>query len=142
MSKNVKRKELKHSDPSSELEVMKDKIRELEATVKAKDAKEKELMSKIEEFQMFKNNQVGLETDETDETQGNEVVDILLVFMDNNGLKGIAYKIFSFLDGDSLFQCRKVCRSWKNFKCSRITKLALKLTKLMKPKEMKLSTSC
>ena len=114
MAKNVKRKKLKHSDPS-ELEVMKHKIRELEATVKAKDAKEKELMSKIEEFQMFKNNQVGLETDETDETQGNEVVDILLVFMDNNGLKGIAYKIFSFLDGDSLVQCRKVCRSWKNF---------------------------
>ena len=108
MAKNVKRKKLTHSDPS-ELEVMKDKIKKLEATVKAKDAKEKELMSKIEEFQMFKNNQVG------HETQGNEVVDILLVFMDNNGLKGIAYKIFSFLDGDSLVQCRKVCRSWKNF---------------------------
>ena len=130
MSKNVKRKELKHSDPSSELEVMKDKIRELEATVKAKDAKEKELMSKIEEFQMFKNNQVGLETDETDETQGNEVVDILLVFMDNNGLKGIAYKIFSFLDGDSLFQCRKVCRSWKNFIDNEWSMLQLQIVQL------------
>ena len=64
---------------------------------------------------MFKNDQVGHETDKTDETKANEVVDILLVFMDNNGLKGIAYKIFSFLDGVFLVQCRKVCRSWKNF---------------------------
>ena len=47
MATNVKRKKLKHSDPS-ELEVMRDKIRKLEATVKAKDVKEKELMSKID----------------------------------------------------------------------------------------------
>ena len=121
MATNAKRKNLEHSDPS-EVDVMRDKIRKLEATlettqttVKAKDKKEKELMSKIEELQMFKNDQVGHETDKTDETKANEVVDILLVFMDNNGLKGIAYKIFSFLDGDSLVQCRKVCRSWKNF---------------------------
>ena len=118
MATNAKRKNLEHLDPS-EVEVMRDKIRKLEATlditVKAKDEKEKELMSKIEELQRFKNDQVGHETDKTDETKANEVVDILLVFMDNNGLKGIAYKIFSFLDGDSLVQCRKVCRSWKNF---------------------------
>ena len=75
MAKNVKRKKLKHSDPSEE-EVMKDKIRKLEATVKAKDAKEKELMSKIEELQMFKYDQVD---NETDETQANEVLDILFV---------------------------------------------------------------
>ena len=118
MATNAKRKNLEHLDPL-EVEVMRDKIRKLEATlettqttVKAKDKKEKELMSKIEELQRFKNDQVDYETDET---QANEVVDILLVFMDNNGLKGIAYKIFSFLDGDSLVQCRKVCRSWKNF---------------------------
>ena len=106
MATNAKRKNLEHLDPSEAT---------LDITVKAKDEKEKELMSKIEELQMFKNDQVGHETDKTDETKANEVVDILLVFMDNNGLKGIAYKIFSFLDGDSLVQCRKVCRSWKNF---------------------------
>merc|ERR1712012_939671 len=81
-----KSKNLEHSDPS-EVEVMRDKIRKLEATlettVKAKDEKEKELMSKIEELQMFKYDQV--------ETQANEVLDILFVFMENNGFKGIAF---------------------------------------------------
>ena len=92
------RRRLFHSDPS-ELEVMRDKIRKLEATVKAK---EKELMS---ELQIFKNDQVDHETDES----------VLLVFMNNNGFKGIAFKIFSFLDCGSFVQCRQVCRSWKNF---------------------------
>merc|ERR1711862_1030359 len=95
-------------------EVMRAKIRKLEATVKANAEmllmKDQELMKRDEELQMFKNDQVRHQ-----EAQANEIVDILLVFMDNNGLKGIAYKIFSFLDGDSLVQCRKVCRSWKNF---------------------------
>ena len=115
MATNAKRKNLEHSDPS-EVEVMRDKIRKLEATlettVKAKDEKEKELMSKIEELQRFKNDQVDYETDET---QANEVLDILFVFMENNGFKGIAFKIFSFLDCGSFVQCRRVCRSWKNF---------------------------
>ena len=104
MATNAKRKNLEHSDPS-EVEVMRDKIRKLEATlettVKAKDEKEKELMSKIEELQMFKNDQVDHETDES----------VLLVFMKNNGFKGIAFKIFSFLDCGSFVQCRRVCRS-------------------------------
>ena len=96
---NVKRRLF--SDPS-ELEVLRDKIRKLEATVKAKDVKEKELMS---ELQIFKNDQVDHETDES----------VLLVFMKNNGFKGIAFKIFSYLDCGSFVQCRQVCRSWKNF---------------------------
>ena len=115
MATNAKRKNLEHLDPS-EVDVMRDKIRKLEATlettVKAKDEKEKELMSKIEELQMFKYDQVDYETDET---QANEVLDILFVFMENNGFKGIAFKIFSFLDCGSFVQCRRVCRSWKNF---------------------------
>ena len=115
MATNAKRKNLEHLDPS-EVEVMRDKIRKLEATlditVKAKDEKEKELMAKIEELQLFKNDQVD---HENDESQVNEVLDILFVFMDNNGLKGIAFKIFSFLDCNSFVHCRQVCRSWKNF---------------------------
>jgi len=103
MATNAKRKNPEHSDnpENSELEVMRAKIRKLEKTVKAK----------TEELQMFKNDQV----DHHHEAQENEVVDILLVFMNNNGFKRIAYTIFSFLDCNSFVQCRQVCRSWKNF---------------------------
>ena len=92
MATNAKGKNMEHLDPS-EVEVMRDKIRKLEATlditVKAKDEKEKELMAKIEELQLFKNDQVD---HENDESQVNEVLDILFVFMDNDGLNGIAFK--------------------------------------------------
>ena len=108
MATNAKRKNLEHLDPS-EVEVMRDKIRKLEATL---DITVKELMSKIEELHLFKNDQVD---HENDESQVNEVLDILFVFMENNGFKGIAFKIFSFLDCGSFVHCRQVCRSWKNF---------------------------
>ena len=120
MATNAKRKNPEHSDnpENSELEVMRARIRKLEKTVKAKteellmkDVKEKELMSKVKELQMFKNDHV----DHHHEAQENEVVDTLLAFMNNNGFKQIAYKIFSFLDCNSFVQCRQVCRSWKNF---------------------------
>ena len=136
MATNAKRKNLEHLDPS-EVEVMRDKIRKLEATlettqttVKAKDKKEKELMSKIEELQMFKYDQVDYETDET---QANEVLDILFVFMENNGFKGIAFKIFSYLDCGSFVQCRQVCRPWKNFIDNEWSMLQLQIFHLKRP---------
>ena len=78
----------------SELEVLRVKIRILEATVIAKT---EELLAKDEELQMFKND------------------DILSVVMNNTGFKQIADKILSLLDCKSFAQCRLVCRSWKNF---------------------------
>ena len=71
--------------------------------------KSQELMSKDEELQMFKKDKV-----DHLEAQENEVFDILLLFMNNNGFKRIADKILSFLDCKSFVQCRLVCRSWKN----------------------------
>merc|ERR1712012_69816 len=68
-------------------------------------AKNQELMSKVEELQMFKKDQI-----DHDEAQENEVVDILLVFMNNAGFKRIADKILSFLDSESFAQCRLVSR--------------------------------
>ena len=101
---NVINSEDLENPETSELEVMRAKIRKLEKTVKAKteellmkDVKEKELMSKVKELQMFKND------------------DILSVLMNNTGFKQIADKILSLLDCKSFFQCRLVCRSWKNF---------------------------
>merc|ERR1712062_801030 len=76
----------------------------------ANAAKEAELMSKVEELQMFKKDQI-----DHDEAQENEVFDILLVFMNNAGFKRIADKILSFLDSESFAQCRLVSRSWKDF---------------------------
>jgi len=73
--------------------------------------KNQELMSKDEELQMFKKDQV----DYHHEPEENEVFDILLVFMNNNGFKRIADRILSSLDWKSFVQCRPVCRSWKNF---------------------------
>ena len=99
---------------NSELEAMSAKIRKLEAALKTKTeellAKEKELMSKDEELQMFKKDQT-----DHDDAQENEIVDIFLVFMNNNGLKRIADKILSFLDSKSFNRCRLVSRSWKDF---------------------------
>ena len=94
-----KRKNAEDSEnpENSELEVMREIIRKLEANLAMK---EKELMSyQIDHL----------------EAKENEVFDIILVFMNNNGFKGIADKILSFLDCKSFVQCRLVCRSWKNF---------------------------
>ena len=106
MTTNAKRQSPEHSEDlenpeTSELEVMRAKIRKLEATVKAKD----------KELYRIKNDQV----DHHHESQENEVVDILLVFMNNTGFKRIADKILYFLDCKSFLQCRIVCRSWKDF---------------------------
>ena len=95
MATNAKRENPKHQHPeNSELEVMRAKVRKLEATVK--------------ELQVIKEDQV-------DHHEAHDVVDILLVFMNNIGFKRIADKIMSFLDCESFVQCRLVCRSWKNF---------------------------
>ena len=95
MATNAKRENPEHQHPeNSELEVMRAKVRKLEATVK--------------ELQVIKEDQV-------DHHEVHEVVDILLVFMNNIGFKRIADKIMSFLDCESFVQCRLVCRSWKNF---------------------------
>ena len=72
------------------MRAMRAKIRKLETTVKAKS---KELFTKYEEFkdeelQRFKKDQV-----DHHEAQGNEIVDILFVFMSNNAFKRIADKI-------------------------------------------------
>mgnify|MGYP001456868965 CR=1 FL=1 len=96
MATNAKRER----PENSELEVMRAKIKKLEATLKAN----------AEELQMIKNGQV-----DHHEDQKNDVVDFLFVFMNNNGFKQIADKLLSFLDCKSFFQCRLVCRSWKNF---------------------------
>ena len=119
MATNAKRESPEDAETSA-LEVMRAKIRKLEAIVKAKRdellmkdeellAKDKELMSKDEELQTFKKDQV-----DNNEAQENVVVNILM-FMNNTGFKGIADKIMSFLDSKSFVQCRLVCRSWKNF---------------------------
>ena len=94
---NAESSEDSENPENSELEVMREKIRKLEAKLAMK---EKELMS--------------YQVDHL-EAKENEVVDIILVFMNNNGFKGIADKILSFLDCKSFVQCRLVCRSWKNF---------------------------
>ena len=130
MATNAKMGTLENPE-NSELEVMRVKIRELEATVKTKTeellanaakeaelmskneelfAKNQELMSKVEELQMFKKDQI-----DHDEAQENEVFDILLVFMNNAGFKRIADKILSYLNSESFAQCRLVSRSWKDF---------------------------
>ena len=94
---NAESSEDSENPENSELEVMREKIRKLEADLAMK---EKELMSyQIDHL----------------EAKENEVVDIILVFMNNNGFKGIADKILSFLDCKSFVQCRLVCRSWKKF---------------------------
>ena len=103
--------EMEHPE-NSELEVMGAQFKNLEVTVKANA---EELLMKEEELQIFKKIQVDLDHDEAQEAQENEVVDILLVFMNNNGFKRIADKIFSFLDCNSFVRCRLVSRSWKNF---------------------------
>ena len=103
--------EMEHHE-NSELEVMGAQFKNLEVTVKANA---EELLMKEEELQIFKKIQVDLDHDEAQEAQENEVVDILLVFMNNNGFKRIADKIFSFLDCNSFVRCRLVSRSWKNF---------------------------
>ena len=119
MATNAKRESPEDAETSA-LEVMRAKIRKLEAIVKAKShellmkdeellAKDKELMSKDVELQTFKKDQV-----DNNEAQENVVVNILM-FMNNTGFKGIADKIMSFLDSKSFVQCRLVCRSWKNF---------------------------
>ena len=119
MATNAKRESPEDAETSA-LEVMRAKIRKLEAIVKAKRdellmkdeellAKDKELMSKDVELQTFKKDQV-----DNNEAQENVVVNILM-FMNNTGFKGIADKIMSFLDSKSFVQCRLVCRSWKNF---------------------------
>ena len=95
MATNTKRGNPDHVE-NSELEVMRAKIKKLEA--------------KVEELQRINNGQV-----DHHEDQKNDVVDFLFVFMNNNGFKRIAYKILSFLDCKSFFQCRSVCRSWRDF---------------------------
>ena len=95
MATNTKRENPDHVE-NSELEVMRAKIKKLEA--------------KVEELQRINNGQV-----DHHEDQKNDVVDFLFVFMNNNGFKRIADKILSFLDCKSFVQCRLVCRSWKNF---------------------------
>ena len=92
MATNAKRER----PENSELEVMRAKIKKLEA--------------KVEELQRINNGQV-----DHHEDQKNDVVDFLLVFMNNNGFKQIAYKILSSLDCKSFFLCRSVCRSWRDF---------------------------
>ena len=96
MATNAKRER----PENSELEVMRAKIKKLEATLKAN----------AEELQMIKNGQV-----DHHEDQKNDVVDFLLVFMNNRGFKRIADTILSFLDTKYFNQCRLVCRSWKNY---------------------------
>ena len=95
MATNTKRGNPDHVE-NSELEVMRAKIKKLEA--------------KVEELQRINNGQV-----DHHEDQKNDVVDFLLEFMNNNGFKQIAYKILSFLDRKSFFLCRSVCRSWRDF---------------------------
>ena len=130
---------------NSELEVMRAKIRKLEATVKTKTeellakeaelmskneqlfAKNQELMSKVEELQMFKKDQID---HNEGEAQENVVVDILLVFMNNAGFKRIADKIQSFLDSESFAQCRLVSRSWRDFIDNELSMLQLQLVHL------------
>ena len=77
------RPELPEHPENSELEVLRAKIRILEATVIAKT---EELLAKDEELQMFKND------------------DILSVVMNNTGFKQIADKILSLLDRKSFVQ--------------------------------------
>jgi len=110
MAANAKRENSEHPDQleHSKLDIMRAKIRKLEATVKANS--EELLMFKHKELQMFKNDQV-----DHHETQENDVVDFLSVFMNNHGFKRIADKILSFLDCKSFFRCRFVCRSWRDF---------------------------
>merc|ERR1712004_460904 len=112
MTTNAKRQSPEHLEDlenpeTSELEFMRAKIRKLEATVKAMSEK---LLAKDKELQVFKNDQV-----DQNEAQENEVVDIMLVFMNNTGFKRIADKILSFLDSKSFARCRLVRRSWKDF---------------------------
>ena len=120
MATNAKMGTLENPE-NSELEVLRAKVRELEETVQTKTeelfrsnlellakeaelmskneelfAKNQELMSKDEELQTFKKDQI-----DHNEAQENEVVDILLVFMNNAGFKRIADKILSFLDSES-----------------------------------------
>ena len=96
MATNTKRGNPDHVE-NSELEVMRAKIKKLEA--------------KVEELQRINNGQV-----DHHEDQKNDVVDFLLEFMNNNGFKQIAYKILFFLeDCKSFFLCRSVCRSWRDF---------------------------
>ena len=94
---NAESSEDSENPENSELEVMREKIRKLEAKLAMK---EKELMSYQIDHLKAKENEVG---------------DIILFFMNNNGFKRIADKILSFLDCKSFVQCRLVCRSWKNF---------------------------
>ena len=122
MATNAKMGTLENPE-NSELEVLRAKVRELEETVQTKTeelfrsnlellakeaelmskneelfAKNQELMSKDEELQTFKKDQID---HNEGEAQENEVVDILLVFMNNAGFKRIANKILSFLDSES-----------------------------------------
>ena len=96
MATNAKRER----PENSELEVMRAKIKKLEATLKAN----------AEELQMIKNGQV-----DHHEELGNGVIDFLSEFMSNHGFKRIADKILSALDCGSFNRCRLVCRPWKNY---------------------------
>ena len=85
---------------NSEMEALRAKIRKVEETLLDKD---KELISKEKELQLIKNYQA--------DHEGHEVVDNILVFMNNQGLKHIANKILSFLDRLSFANCRLLSRS-------------------------------
>ena len=102
---------------SSETEALKAKIRKLEETL---IQKENELMSKDQELQLIKNDQA--------DHEGHEVMDIVLVFMNNQGLKHIANKILSFLDRLSFANCRLLSRSWRGFIDDEIPLLHLQIS--------------
>ena len=151
MATNAKMGTLENPE-NSELEVLRAKVRELEETVQTKTeelfrsnlellakeaelmskneelfAKNQELMSKDEELQTFKKDQID---HNEGEAQENEVVDILLVFMNNAGFKRIADKILSYLDSESFAQCRLVSRSWKDFIDNELSMLQLQIVHL------------
>ena len=102
---------------NSEMEALRAKIRKVEETLLDKD---KELISKEKELQLIKNYQA--------DHEGHEVVDNILVFMNNQGLKHIANKILSFLDRLSFANCRLLSRSWRNYIDDEVTLLHLQIS--------------
>ena len=90
----------------AELEAVRTKIRQLEGTLQS---------LKDRELQLLKNDLVDNKDQEAQVEGHKEVIDFLSVFVNNQGFKRIADKIFTFLDCCSFVNCRSVCRSWKNY---------------------------
>ena len=107
----------------AELDAVRAKIRELEGTLQS---------LKDRELQLLKNDLVDNRDQEAQVEGQQEVIDFLSVFINNQGFKRIADKIFTFLDCNSFVNCRSVCSSWKNYIDNEWSTLQLQIFHLAK----------